>query len=530
MRTLLVFALAAAGALAQSGVPQCIGAGCYWTGTRCASELGGGKCTVGGSAPTPPPSTASRSTSSGPGISNGAGGSGPTLQQQQQAEAQARYQQLQQQLAEQRRQAGQNMDAQARQQFETVQRSIARMESQPLNNKSDFARTCRNGAIDMMPADARDAESVNLITKLCNQVAAQMDDSGSGGGASVNPLLDSQTTDPNATSRGAREALRALDNADALKRDRTLEESVAKSAGPGLKLPDIPITACSPEDVAKLAAARNTLARQTAALQDVEAARADVLKLQGAGSDATLGGYLTGGAQVLSAAADAAISLYDRLIPGSAKPSLKDGYELAKALGETGNALFSGDAPDTGKAFAAGAKALDKILPTSISGLPIEGTGKALEAAVALRDGKTADFVEKSGEFVAKTAEYSGTSKSGAGLVDAAGKLYKIGDAVAKGDPLTAAEGYFGALGSVVKNEALSKDYKAGADIIKAAHTGLEGVDNISEAAGIGQNLNQINSSALSSIERQRSDLKLKIAKTNEEISRLSGCGEIRIP
>jgi hypothetical protein len=72
-----VFALAAVAALAQPAGQKCSPAGCYWSGSRCVQELGGGgKCLLVTRQPEQRPTTLPRAPSTDTGSTTYPAGAG----------------------------------------------------------------------------------------------------------------------------------------------------------------------------------------------------------------------------------------------------------------------------------------------------------------------------------------------------------------------------------------------------------------------------------------------------------------------
>lgn len=271
---------------------------------------------------------------------------------------------------------------------------------------------------------------------------------------------------------------------------------------------------CNPNtNASQLQAAQDRLSKLQAAKRDAQGSLADVSDLSGAGASLSNWSAALGAAQVLQGLSDGFMSVAS-LLTGSKGNDL---YNVAKSGANCAN----GAVTDT----VSPAECLNSVAEATAE---LKGRGAGSLIRVAAAGAATgANLAEKKSVDAAASALSAAPALIGERIGNPAagfGRGAVAVDAVANGDVPKALEYIPKTIGKFVADETLGKAFDTVGDVVKAAVTTANGLDNLSSADASGDNLNRVTSSAYNSIADNVMKLSAKINDTQKEVDRLAQC------
>jgi hypothetical protein len=265
-------------------------------------------------------------------------------------------------------------------------------------------------------------------------------------------------------------------------------------------------------NASQLQAAQDRLSRLQAAKRDAQGSLADVSDLSGAGASLSNWSAALGAAQVLQGLSDGFMSVAS-LLTGSKGNDL---YNVAKSGANCAN----GAVTDT----VSPAECLNSVAEATAE---LKGGAGSLIRVAAAGAATGANLAEKKSVDTAASALSAAPALIGGRIGNPAagfGRGAVAVDAVANGDVPKALEYIPKTIGKFVADETLGKAFDTVGDVVKAAVTTANGIDNLSSADASGGNLNTVTSSAYNLIAANVMKLSAKINDTQKEVDRLAQC------
>ena len=274
----------------------------------------------------------------------------------------------------------------------------------------------------------------------------------------------------------------------------------------------LPASCNANTNASQLQAAQDRLSRLQAAKRDAQGSLADVSDLSGAGASLSNWSAALGAAQVLQGLSDGFMSVAS-LLTGSKGNDL---YNVAKSGANRAN----GAVTDT----VSPAECLNSVAEATAE---LKGGAGSLIRVAAAGAATGANLAEKKSVDAAASALSAAPALIGGRIGNPAagfGRGAVAVDAVANGDVPKAWEYIPKTIGKFVADETLGKAFDTVGDVVKAAVTTANGIDNLSGADASGDNLNTVTTSAYNSIADNVMKLSAKINDTQKEVDRLTQC------